>query len=174
LTGARIMANIAKKRGRPKTIPDELRAVWSDINKRRQQDNLSYMVYIYSLLYPDFEEKKLESEPAEPDFVFLWDLKTDKMKTTILAELGRLAVRYRDGDKIAVQAARVICEHKMNTARALAYLRRFRKTKTAGQVMVVTQKILRLINDSLLTEKEIAAVLANLNYFLSPENHEGE
>ena len=170
MTGARIMANIAKKRGRPKLIKDELRAVWIDRNKRRQQDNKARMAYFNRLLYPD----ELDGEPLDPAFLFLWDIKKEKIKTTILAELGRLAVRYRDGDKIAVQAARVICEHKMNTARALAYLRRFRKTKTAGQVMVVTKKILRLINDSLLTEKEIAAVLANLNYFLSPENHEGE
>lgn len=168
MTGARIMANIAKKRGRPKTIPDELRAVWSDINKRRQQDNKARMAYFNRLLYPD----ELDGEPLDPAFLFLWDIKKEKIKTTILAELGRLA--FRAGDDIALQAARVICEHKMNTARALAYLRRFRKTKTAGQVMVVTKKILRLVDDSLLTEKEIAAVLANLNYYLSPENNEGE
>ena len=149
-------------------IPDELRAVYSDINKRRQQDNKARMAYFNRLLYPD----GFDGEPLDPAFLFLWDIKNEKMKTTILAELGRLTVRA--GDDIALQAARVVCENKMNTARALAYLRRFRKNKTAGQVMVVTQKILRLIDDSLLTGKEVAAVLENLNYFLSPKNQEGE
>ena len=119
------------------------------------------------LIYPD----GAASEPLDPIFLFLWDIKNEKMKTTILAELGRLTVRA--GDDIALQAARVICEHKMNTARALAFLRRFRKAKTAASWSVL-QKILRLINDSLLSADELETLRQNLNDCLSPQNQEGE
>ena len=129
------------------------------------------MTNFVELIYPDLREKRLSAEPADPIFLFLWDLKNAKMKTTILAELGRLTVRA--GDDVALKAARVICENKMNTTQALAYLRRFRKTKTAQSWAVLT-KILRLIDNSLLDEKEIAMLLENLNFCLSPENNEGE
>lgn len=119
------------------------------------------------LIYPD----GAASEPLDSVFLFLWDIKNEKMKTTILAELGRLTVRA--GDDIALKAARVICEHKMNTARALAFLRRFRKTKT-GAGWSVLQKILRLIDDSLLSADERETLRQNLNYFLSPQKQEGE
>jgi len=147
-------------------IRDELRAVYCD-NGRRQQDNKARMFDFIRLIYPD----GAASEPLDSVFLFLWDIKNEKMKTTILAELGRLTVRA--GDDIALKAARVICEHKMNTARALAFLRRFRKTKT-GAGWSVLQKILRLIDDSLLSADERETLRQNLNYFLSPQKQEGE
>lgn len=119
------------------------------------------------LIYPD----GADSEPLDSVFLFLWDIKKEKMKTTILAELGRLTVRA--GDDIALQAARVICEHKMNTARALAFLRRFRKTKS-DKLLSVLNRIIHLVNDSDLSEKEIEVLRQNIYDCLSPENMRGE
>jgi len=61
----------------------------------------------------------------------------------------------------------------MSTARALAFLRRFKETKTAAGWSVL-QKILRLMDDSVLTAAEIETLRENLNYFLSPKNQEVE
>ena len=161
------MANIAKnKPGRPRTIPIELRAFWSDTS-RRQQDNKARMMVFNKLIYPG----KISAEPVDPIFIFLWDRKKDKIKTTILAELGRLAIR--EGDEMALQAARVICENKLSTARALSYLRRFKKTKS-GNVETVFFKVLRLIDDGLLNEQEVVVLLESLNNYLNPEIHKGE
>ncbi|HNR81819.1 MAG TPA: hypothetical protein PKK37_05260 [Candidatus Pacearchaeota archaeon] len=162
------MENISKnKRGRPQILRrDTLRASYYD-KGRRQQDNMAYTQLFGMLVYPDGSA----GEPLDPIYLFLWDNKKVKIKATVSAELGRLAVR--SGDDVALQAARVICEKKMNTARALAFLRRFRKTKT-GAAWSVLGKILRLIDDSLLSADELETLRQNLNDCLSPQNQEGE
>lgn len=161
------MENISKnKRGRPRMLRrDGLQALYYD-KGRRQQDNMAYVQLFGKLIYP----AGVAGGMMDPVFLFLWD-KDKKIKTTVSAELGRLAVR--SGDDIALKAARVICEHKMNTARALAFLRRFRKTKT-GSGWSVLQNILRLIDDSLLSADEIEILRQNLNDCLSPQKQEGE
>jgi len=128
---------------------------------------MAQMTHFNRLIYPD----GTAAEPLDPIFLFLWDTKKDKIKTTILAELGRLVVR--SGDEIALKAARVICDNKMGTARALSFLRRFRKTKS-DKLLSVLNRIIRLINDSDLSEEEIEALRQNLYDCLSPENTSGE
>lgn len=179
MTGARIMANIAKKRGRPPEVSEEMRQFYAATQLygragRRQQDNRRYFFVGFELLFPKSENGH---EYADPIFIFLCDIAVNKWsKTTIISEIGRLS--YRFGNEIALDAARVICEHKMNTARAVNYISRLKKDLTTDKTRLrwlpVYMKIARLIDDSCIDEEDFEPLLNNLIELLSPENHEGE
>lgn len=86
----------------------------------------------------------------DPSFVF--DLKTNILKRTILTELGRL--RDEQGDAVAMQAAKVVCENRMRARAAVAWIRRLRGKANQPNAGSLITRLAKTINDYLAEHPE--------------------
>jgi len=141
------MENISenkRKRGRPLKVSkcgetvNEVAKQYSfildtDTKTKRTQINAYYYMLALSVL----------RENQTVDYSFLDDHKKQKVKITILQELGRL--EYANIIEIA---AKRICEERLPTEKAIDYIRNFRRDKKpAGSSFKLANKIADVIND---------------------------
>jgi len=132
-----VSENTEKKRGRPpvmdKTEENIASILTPNVTTRRGKLNSYYRLIAFSVLHDD------------PRFSWLVDKETEKMKSTILTELGRIYV-----PEVIKIAALKICELKPRTKEAIALIRSWRTgKKSAGNMYGLNAAIVRAINDYL-------------------------
>lgn len=158
----RIMENISEikknKVGRPKRyaqLEHGLRVIYPELQTQRSINNMVYYTHAFGLLIKSNEYSYLVD--AEKQLV---------KRATIMTELGRVAMRYSNGDELALELARDICRHKLNTQKAIDFINGFRnangdnvgKDKTRGTM----KKILRLILNARLNLRQGTALMEAL------------
>jgi hypothetical protein len=135
------------KRGRPRILSQELenecrKYGMYQADTRRSNLNEYFYMKAFAALWnynPDGEEV------AKEEFAYLIHPVTEKMKTVILTELGRLD----DPDRIR-RNARIICSNKMSTRKAAIKLRQLRAKPSQGSLAGLSREVIALVNDYLL------------------------
>lgn len=76
-----------------------------------------------------------------------------------MTALGRVAMKYSNGDELALELAKNICKHKLNTQEAINYINRRRKANGEkfgkNRVEGTFKKVVNVINNAGLNEYEI-------------------
>ncbi len=117
------MEAASKKRGRPKVIPEDLRAVLASAPGGQTDRSKQDTYYRFSMMSVLEEASDCEWLLPSEDEPYKW-------KPGIVAELGRTMMAY--GDAVAIEAARQICAIKPSVKRAIALIRKARTGKGAA------------------------------------------
>lgn len=139
-----------RKRGRPELFDRRMARVLDDgmMYSRRHLQN-QFHATMFSILIPD------ELRKGDLAWLFEGDNTPRGRRMTVRAELGRLAATEHEMIvQIVVTVAREICEKKMPTKQALAYIRDWRRhiagtPQPPGSAHELTNAIIDLLNDYL-------------------------
>jgi hypothetical protein len=139
------------KRGRPRVLDDEYVRIMRGIGcfesrVRRSNINEHFRMHAVGALL-NHNPDGMDAGKAE--FAYLIHPATEKMKATILTELGRL----KDPDTIRA-CARVVCDQKMHTRKAVVRLRSVRAKPKTGYVLDLCDELIAVVNDFLLRHPE--------------------
>jgi len=151
------MENISKnKRGRPrkisKSFEESLQMIYPELKSVRSINNINYLNDTIELL----KDKE--------GFEYLIDGKKQELKhKTILTALGRIIEKYSNGEQLALELATDICNHKLNTQKAIDFINRFRKAngdnvgknKTQGAL----KKVINVIQNAHLDQEEVSKLI---------------
>ena len=149
------MENISEikknKVGRPKEhalLEHGIRVIYPDLKTQRSVNNKIYYTHTFGLLIKSNE------------FGYLVDTEKQIVKRcTIMTALGRVAMKYSNGDELALELAKNICKHKLNTQEAINYINRRRKANGEkfgkNRVEGTFKKVVNVINNAGLNEYEI-------------------
>jgi len=132
-----ILENVSenRKRGRPEIMCSEERqdysGIWPDIKTARGLQNKYYQSQAVKLIMD------------KPEFSWLLDSRVNRVKQTLLTELGRIA-----NDDALLEAARALCRIRPSTSDGVAMIRRYRLDghKAPEHVMALHHKLTRMIN----------------------------
>ena len=143
------------KRGRPKVFePGELsiaRMAAPDAKSERTVRNAAWaQIGLRLFLTGDSQPKNPQELGFDGSFIF--DVKTDIFKKTILTELGRLCVAQ--GEDVALEVAKVICNKRMRARDAVARIRQLRGTSHGGGCLSLTDRLVKTVNDYLAEHPE--------------------
>ncbi|HUT91206.1 MAG TPA: hypothetical protein VMY37_17025 [Thermoguttaceae bacterium] len=143
------------KRGRPKVFePRELsiaRMAAPDAKSERTIRNAAWaQIGLRLFLTGDSQPKNPQELGFDGSFIF--DVKTDIFKKTILAELGRLCVDR--GEDVALEVAKVICEKRIRARDAVARIRKLRGTTKGEHCGSLSGRLVKTINDYLAEHPE--------------------
>lgn len=156
------MENISKKKkGRPEKILNEVKEMLkasaraNDPKTSERTINNNYYVMLgMEILREDGYEYIVDSH------------KQTIYKQTIMQHIGRIKELY--GIEPALELARTICKEKMNTAKAIQYIKEYRMTEgneplQKNKVNGVLKKIVNIINNSGLTANEMKELIERVN-----------
>lgn len=164
------MENISenkRKRGRPlkvladgRTVKESMRlyeavGLFDEVKSERAKINKYYMVRAQSAL-----KDENGGLPVDGIFSFIISgnhLESFTFKQTILQELGRL-----EDDELIRKVAKDICDYKLPTAKAIVYIRQFRREKKPGDSLQLAVELLNKIE-----EYEMKHVDVDTNLLLS-------
>lgn len=132
------------KRGRPRVLDDEYVAIMRRLGGmastvRRSNINEYFRMHAIGALW-NHNPDGMDAGRAE--FAYLIHPVTEKMKATIMTELGRL----EDPDVIR-ENARYICAQRMRVREAVVRLRRLRAKPKAGSAWALCEELLAVVND---------------------------
>jgi hypothetical protein len=132
------------KRGRPRVLNDEyvrIMRVLGGFESRVRRTNINeyFRMHAVGALLNDNPDGM---DAGKAEFAYLLHPVTEKMKATIMTELGRL----KDPDTIRA-CARVICEQKMRTRKAVIRLRSVRAEPKTGYAVDLCDELMAAVND---------------------------
>lgn len=144
--------------------------IFSCKTNKRGRPVVNVEVEKYKLIYPKLSDRHLLNKyyantfinnvivnnEIEEKYEYLNFLFFPRYKNTILTEIGKLQLQYSLAK--ALKVAKYICENKLNTNKSISYIKNYRKlgkNKINGTVC----KLLKVLDNALLTEKEIKKVL---------------
>ena len=150
------MEKISKnKKGRPelhKALKASILMVGGNVvfQTKRTLHNEAYLAIAFGLLKDN------------DAYTYLLDKKKEKIyKKTILQHIGGVAELYNH--QIAVEIANVICKKRYNTAKAIDFIKRFRKEQgedlQKNKVEGALKKVINIINNSGLTTDELQQLI---------------
>lgn len=129
------------KRGRPVVMPEEWEklmtglGMFTDIHSRRGRVNKWYMAHAMSVLMD-------ESQKIPGRYAWLHDEATQRIRSTILTELGRI-----EDDALLIAMAGELCNHKPHTKDAVAMIRRVRRVnRKKGSALALADEIIDVLN----------------------------
>ena len=139
------------KRGRPRVLNDEFVRIMRgfggfESRVRRSNINEYFGMHAFGALWnhnPD------GMDAGKAAFAYLIHPVTEKMKATVMTELGRL----EDPDTIR-ENARYICAQRMPVREAVVRLRRLRTKPKAGSVWALCNELIAVVNDYRLRHPE--------------------
>jgi hypothetical protein len=130
------------KGGRPRLFPNEriglMGLVNGDIRTDRTVNNRHYT----NIAFKIFED--IDSD----EYNHLFNKKKEIVKTTILSELGRVVDMYSNGKEMMLAIAKIICDDKMNTAKAINFIKRYRMQVNKNKISGTLKKIVTIINNA--------------------------
>ena len=122
------------KRGRPRLLMPEYEAeLWNlypptGVKSTRGIQNKHYLCHAVGLVKDD------------PRFAWIVDAKTDRVRSTILTELGRI-----EDDDDLLEMALLICESRASTRKAVAAIRQFRDVAKGPSCLSLTSRLITTI-----------------------------
>jgi hypothetical protein len=88
------------------------------------------------------------------------------LRKTIMVALGRIAEMFSNGDELALELAQVICRERLNTAKAIDLINKYRisngEALNKNKIQGTLKKIINVIRNSCLDVWEVNLLMAEL------------
>jgi len=148
------LSETSSKKGRPRLLTGEalhfLKAQYPEIKTTRGLQNKRYELRAFGLL----------RDAPPPGFDYLFDLERDHIRSSVLAELGRI-----EDDEQLLDTAAWLCKQRPSTKDAIVICRRVRGLGETN-ALATTIKVLRILEDDSKfaddPDRFVAAVMQNV------------